>query len=482
MEAGMTTAERRRRRRRGGGLRVPSDNVPRRSGSHPVVPPTPEDPNLAVSIAYSFSDASGPTEREDVDSAPVMAADALPEPAPAVPMPGDGLRRPPTIPPPMRERADRDDAIEAIEAIESIESIPEISVEPGGDVRVDSSPEIALDQVESEEPVDGASAAAPEDISFDGKTREMSAVSLEALGLSVGDGEPEVTEFTPPPQAIPEPVDDVVPAAADDADETAERAVTTPALPGAVPVAAEAEASVDIEMEEEQEAVPITRAYRRTTTVALSEEDLEELMDADAGGDGAPKRAGSPDFEALGDDDLKDEVQAPADASDSGEILTEDLIEEVDSGAAKAVSGAKAASAPGAKAAQAAPAVQPGAAPAPAAAAAAARPRPKTLDGLSTSEAPAAAPATNGAAAPDHGAAKQPPPAPKKEKAAARAAAVAAAVQADTKKRKKGKPWFEEIFDEDYLRTLPFLTPQATQSEARFVIETLAVEPGAQVL
>ena len=65
MEAGMTTAERRRRRRRGAGLRVPSDNVPRRTGSHPgVVAPVPEDPNLAVSIAYSFqNDASGPVPK-----------------------------------------------------------------------------------------------------------------------------------------------------------------------------------------------------------------------------------------------------------------------------------------------------------------------------------------------------------------------------------------------------------------------------------
>src|SRR5690606_12653999 len=60
LEVGMTTAERRRRRRRGGGLRVPSDNVPRRP-SPPVVAPVPEDPSLAMSIAYSFtSDASEP--------------------------------------------------------------------------------------------------------------------------------------------------------------------------------------------------------------------------------------------------------------------------------------------------------------------------------------------------------------------------------------------------------------------------------------
>ncbi|HWO19579.1 MAG TPA: methyltransferase domain-containing protein [Kofleriaceae bacterium] len=60
VEVGMTTAERRRRRRRGAGLRVPSDNVPRRT-TPPVAAPVPEDPSLAMSIAYTFtSDASQP--------------------------------------------------------------------------------------------------------------------------------------------------------------------------------------------------------------------------------------------------------------------------------------------------------------------------------------------------------------------------------------------------------------------------------------
>ena len=164
MEAGMTTAERRRRRRRGGGLRVPSDNVPRRTGSQAAIAPVPEDPNLAVSIAYSFAtDASGPMPRQDgegeLDSAPVMAADAVPSAAPVdAVVPGPGTRRPATIPPPniAADRAWND------------ESLP--------DIKVESSPEIAIDQVESEEP------AAPEgDIVADGKTREMAAVNLEAL-------------------------------------------------------------------------------------------------------------------------------------------------------------------------------------------------------------------------------------------------------------------------------------------------------------
>ena len=70
MEVGMTTAERRRRRRRGGGLRVPSDNVPRSRTPTAPPAPVPEDPALAMSIAYSFtSDASGPVRTVSNDSA-----------------------------------------------------------------------------------------------------------------------------------------------------------------------------------------------------------------------------------------------------------------------------------------------------------------------------------------------------------------------------------------------------------------------------
>jgi SAM-dependent methyltransferase len=46
----------------------------------------------------------------------------------------------------------------------------------------------------------------------------------------------------------------------------------------------------------------------------------------------------------------------------------------------------------------------------------------------------------------------------------------------------RGKAWFVDLFDEDYLRTLPFLTPQATQAEAEFVIDAMGLLPGAQLL
>lgn len=71
-------------------------------------------------------------------------------------------------------------------------------------------------------------------------------------------------------------------------------------------------------------------------------------------------------------------------------------------------------------------------------------------------------------------AAKGPPPAPALAKPAAPVVAA--------KPKRKGKPWFEEVFDEDYLRTLPFLTPQATQAEAQFVSDSLGLDAGKQIL
>ncbi|HEX2572749.1 MAG TPA: methyltransferase domain-containing protein [Polyangia bacterium] len=48
--------------------------------------------------------------------------------------------------------------------------------------------------------------------------------------------------------------------------------------------------------------------------------------------------------------------------------------------------------------------------------------------------------------------------------------------------RRRARPWFEEVFDEDYVRTLPFLTQPQTDREVRFVIDTLRLTPKSQVL
>jgi SAM-dependent methyltransferase len=47
---------------------------------------------------------------------------------------------------------------------------------------------------------------------------------------------------------------------------------------------------------------------------------------------------------------------------------------------------------------------------------------------------------------------------------------------------KRSKPWFEEVFDEDYLRTLPFMSADQTLREVEFIEASLALRQGARVL
>jgi SAM-dependent methyltransferase len=49
-------------------------------------------------------------------------------------------------------------------------------------------------------------------------------------------------------------------------------------------------------------------------------------------------------------------------------------------------------------------------------------------------------------------------------------------------RKKRLKPWFEEVFDEDYLRTLPFMTADQTLREVSFIRETLAPPPDGHLL
>ena len=48
--------------------------------------------------------------------------------------------------------------------------------------------------------------------------------------------------------------------------------------------------------------------------------------------------------------------------------------------------------------------------------------------------------------------------------------------------QKRSKPWYEEVFDEDYLRTLPFTTPAQTKREVDFIRDALAPPKGGEVL
>ncbi len=216
LEVGMTTAERRRRRRRGAGLRVPSDNVPRRT-TPPVAAPVPEDPSLAMSIAYSFtSDASQPVP---------------------VPVPTDGasLTYPdPAVPEPIATVIDP----------------------PSGPV---------------------------EQADFEMNTREMAAVNFESLGLSDLQGR-TITDR-----------DAVVhgePGASDGRSRWPDRAVRAESR-------SEPSAELDVDIAEVEEATTVAAApkpptpvpapapaaepvYRRERlrTVALTDEDLEEVREA----------------------------------------------------------------------------------------------------------------------------------------------------------------------------------------------------------
>lgn len=49
-------------------------------------------------------------------------------------------------------------------------------------------------------------------------------------------------------------------------------------------------------------------------------------------------------------------------------------------------------------------------------------------------------------------------------------------------RKKRLKPWFEEVFDEDYLRTLPFMTAEQTLREVAFISEALNPPTDGQIL
>ena len=48
--------------------------------------------------------------------------------------------------------------------------------------------------------------------------------------------------------------------------------------------------------------------------------------------------------------------------------------------------------------------------------------------------------------------------------------------------QKRSKPWYEEVFDDDYLRTVPFMTPDQTAREIDFIRKSLSLRSGAEVL
>lgn len=424
MEVGMTTAERRRRRRRGGGLRVPSDNVPRRT-TPPVVAPVPEDPSLAMSIAYSFSnDASEPVPRVTVET----------------PVPSHVIADP---------------------------------------VAPDAMPTV----------IDPPSAHV-ESADFEMKTREMSAVDLASLGLedpnpSSNHSSPHHAVTTPMPRISSPNID---------SDWGDSGPAKKPPL------------EVDVDVEPTNIVEPPKPPVRdRMRTVALGDEDLEEVRaqtraDAASTNNGAaakphtttpppmpPASAASAssaertqplnprDIEAL--KSSEEPMSVPEiDINELAERASESSGEfevDVDDDDVKPKAAAAAADADNKRA-------RPSSVPPPIAPSA-------TTTNPGVPPPPSshhAHPPPPPPAAHHH----KPPPAPppaKKPAAPPAAASGGTATKSDAKldpKPSGRKPWFVDLFDEDYLRTLPFLTPQATQAEAEFVIDAMGLAPGAQVL
>jgi SAM-dependent methyltransferase len=444
MDVGMTTAERRRRRRRGTGLRVPSDNVPRsRTPSAAPPAPVPEDPALAMSIAYSFSnDASGPVQRPTGEHLP-MAPESMPT-----------VIDPPSAP------------------------------------------------VEQQD--------------FEMNTREMSAVDLEALGLS------------------------------------SEANATTPFQRGSAPRLDRAEVEVDVSVDEpvpltrpkmqSQAIAPLAVPGNRHRTVALSEEDLEEVRAATDRAQTQPARAqtsppvpaaqprrpatvpppitaaqtkkpteanktmqlSAVDVEVIASSaNSKTAGEEPVSVSDidiqdladraeqSGEIEVDVDAEEPPPAMSRAASRQSVPPpTPEKQAASPAPSERPSgpgaksnvvdgqhaatAHPAPAGAVQAITPTPSGAHHAPPPPPPAGAAAHKPPTPPPAAAPKKPVP----------QAAVAAVIAKEPSRpnTSKQRQWFVDLFDEDYLRTLPFLTPQATQAEAEFVINAMNLAPGANVL
>lgn len=50
------------------------------------------------------------------------------------------------------------------------------------------------------------------------------------------------------------------------------------------------------------------------------------------------------------------------------------------------------------------------------------------------------------------------------------------------RRKRRAKQWFEEIFDDDYLRTLPSLSPRQTAKESQFIADSLGIASGGTLL
>jgi SAM-dependent methyltransferase len=568
--------ERPRRRRRAGGLRIPSDNVPRHSGSQPVMAPVPEDPGLAVSIAYTFDDTSAPRLRIEEPGDDPTAIGARPDPAsssfpalddvvpdgrtrqmPAINLEALGLSAeddlgaithvgPPAddpVPEPIPEAVDVVIDDEEAPAAMMTAPVPRLALDvavadiAGGDRagrQTGKAPTVALsddDLVEVHDP--GARPIAAPRVPRRGRvatlpmrpptappldtvqpigerttvpmaavaaTESMPSVSVApgATGAPVPPSTSRPSIRVPPPTLPSSPSPLPTPAAPPG---SASRLPSSPALPAIPPQPT----MVGPASMPSHGAVPAHPPHPPPAPI-------EPVSREDSLSDGwtIPLGDHTGDAEASGAthaviDEVVEPVPTPADASDSGEILAEELVDDEEH--ARAVPVTTIAPAPTPSPAGASPPPPPaaahapppppaaGPAPPPPPPAAAVTPSPPPAAALAPPPPPAAAlappaPPAAALAPPPPPTPVRPPPAPAVARPpapppVARSASPPPAAEPDAeagKKKRRGRPWFEEVFDEDYLRTLPYLTPAATQSEARMVLEALELSTGASVL
>ena len=454
-ESGNENSARRRRRRRGAGLRVPSDKVPRASSDHeaahgdPPEPPTPEDPELAVSVASAFGG------REDGDG----AVDAEASPA----------------------AGDEADVVEADAAAAKVyEQGSDDAENVGGVGSAGDEAEAAGDLGDGETTTVAVSHRA-EDA---GETDQVAGVGENdaGVGQSLADADDDSEDADD--QAREAGVAEKPDAAEHVSHAEPEAANLDAANPDAAEHAIHAEPKADSGDDHDSDGdhdsvdIPIDdgipqRRMMRAQTEALTDQDLEELMepleeeedddDGEGGGEGGDNE-GAALADGRGDDDF--------DAQETSQfvpVVIEEPEDRADQGAVEAPRRQR----------DAAPGVQP------AAAAVAVRERgdvARVRDAGDSGEllsdelveeiedahaGGAASPAAEGTPA------VKPPPAP---------GVTADVAPASQGRPAQGKAWFDQIFDEDYLRTLPFLTPQSTQAEARFVADAIDASPGAQLL
>jgi SAM-dependent methyltransferase len=498
MEAGMTTAERRRRRRRGGGLRVPSDNVPRRNSS-PAVAAVPDDPSIA--IAYTTNGA------EPISSVHVQALD------PIAPEAASTLIDPPTDQPIEEvsfESKTREMSAVDLEALgltdaEVRQEIKRVSAEltvSASTVVVDddlligppeSKPQAMVVAIAPPRSTDAAVPSADAVSPIPAPSSPMPAVVAPKLApaqppMVLVPVEPDFAPQAPamastspghPPPPQPPPPLKLQPSAHE---HSAADGAETPQFPSVVAlappiVAAASFPQLPLSPEDSSESSPAAVEEPpprpphvikgRAPTLALSEDDLEEFLE-ESRIDRQDRQAASED---TGEFEVDVEVEAAAfPTSDASEFsaVPERIVEqgEVSERVERtperpSVSQLASPLLAGEFTARAKTISVPPPTPAVAAATAHAAPAVRTS--------PPPAPA-------------KPPPAPPKKAPDKRVAAVAAAAQPEQDRKPRSKAWFAEVFDEDYLRTLPFLTPQATQAEAEFVASSLGTSPGAKLL